>query len=455
MKNTTLERLISRRKNFLDDLVSFLKFESVSAEGSESDCRPCAQWLTTLLKRIGFDNVCLLEGAAHPCVYAEKLISPDAPTVMIYGHYDVQPADPLDEWKTPPFDPRIIDGYIYARGAGDNKGQVMTWLRGLDAVISGGELAMNVKIFLEGTEEIGSPGVAEVVRANRELLRADGIVSSDMPWYADGTPAMTTMLRGMFTCEVIFHGPSMDVHSGHYGGLVVNPINAMASLIASMHDDAGRVAIPGFYDDVREVPQSQLDDWRKLPYDESARAGDVGLKNFAGGEAGLEPLVREWARPTLECNGIIGGYTGNGSKSIIPARSSVKISVRLVADQNPDKIESLVRDYVMSHVPAGIRCEFETSSNAPAMSFPTDTPLIARAAAAIEKIIGKKPVFIGAGGTIAITAIFTEQITPNIFFINMGLPDDNIHSPNEHFRLDFFDRGTEMVCRFLGSDTLK
>jgi acetylornithine deacetylase/succinyl-diaminopimelate desuccinylase-like protein len=455
MKNSTRERLISARGKFLDELVSFLKFESISAEGDKSACRPCAQWLTVLLRRIGFDDVRLLEGASQPCVYASKTVSPDAPTVLFYGHYDVQPADPLDEWKTPPFDPQIIDGYIYARGAGDNKGQVLTWLRGLDAVIASGELAVNVKVLLEGEEEIGSPGMAAVVLANRELLRADGVVSSDMPFYADGVPAMTTSLRGLCTYEIAFQGPSMDVHSGRYGGLVVNPINALAKLVASMHDDAGRVAIPGFYDDVREVPQAQLADWRKLPFDESALAGDIGLKNFAGGEVGVDPLVREWARPTLDCNGIVGGYTGKGSKTIIPARASVKISTRLVADQDPQKMDSLMRDFVLSRVPAGIRCDFKALSSAAAVSFPTDTPLIKRAAAAIEKVFGEKPVFTSGGGSIPITATFAEQINANVFFMNMGLPDDGIHSPNERFRLDFFDRGADMVCCFLGSNPLE
>lgn len=455
MKNSTLERLVSRRKNFLDALVSFLKFESISAGGRDKDCITCAEWLTELLKRIGFDDIRLLECGDQPCVYASKVVSPDAPTILIYGHYDVQPADPLDEWKTPPFDPRIIDGFIYARGASDNKGQIMTWLRALDAVIATGGLAVNVKILFEGQEEIGSAGVARVIADNRELLQADAVVASDMPWYADCVPSMTHMLRGLCTYEVTFHGPAMDVHSGHYGGLVVNPINALAGLIASMHDAHGRVTIPGFYDDVKPVPQSQLDDWRKLPFDEAASAKFIGLDSFVGGEAGLEPVVREWARPTLECNGIIGGYTGKGVKTIIPARASVKISIRLVADQCPKNMDSLVRDYVLSHIPAGIRCEFKALASAPAVSFPTGSPLVARAAAATEKVFGRKPVFVGAGGSIPIMAVISDKISPNIFFINMGLPDDGIHSPNERFRLDFFDRGADAICRFLGSDMFK
>ncbi|HNX26209.1 MAG TPA: M20/M25/M40 family metallo-hydrolase [Phycisphaerae bacterium] len=455
MRDAVLERLASGRGRFLDELITFLKFQSIAECGNRKDCVPCAEWLADLLERIGFDGGRILAGDCQPCVYAEKTVSADVPTILFYGHYDVQPADPLDEWETPPFDPQIIDDYIYARGASDNKGQIMTWLRGLETLIAAGELSMNVKVLLEGGEEIGSPGMAEVVLKNRQLLRADAVVASDMAWYADGVPSMTNMLRGLCAYEIIFRGPASDVHSGMYGGLVVNPINELAALIASFHDASGRIAIPGFYDDVQDVPQEQLKKWEKLSFDEPACAKVVGLNSFAGGEAGLEPIVRMWARPTLDCNGIVGGHTGSGSKTIIPAKASVKISTRLVADQEPDRIESLLREFIFARVPAGIKCEFVTLAKSKAVIFPTDTPLVRRAAAAMEKVFGKAPVFVGSGGSVPITSVLSELAGGNVFFMNLGLPDDRIHSPNERFRLDFFDRGAEMVCRFLGSDTFK
>lgn len=433
----------------LEELFELLRFESIANNPTADGCGPCADWLTDKLNAIGMDNVQILPGDRQPYVFAEKIVDPAAPTVLFYAHYDVQPADPLEQWHTPPFEPTIKGDYIFARGACDNKGPLMAQLAAIEAAVKTDRLKVNVKILFEGEEEIGSPGIEEFLEKHSHLLACDVISTSDMLNFASGVPSMVSSLRGLCAFEISFTGPVADVHSGMEGGVISNPINALAKLIAAFHDDDGRVTIPGFYDDVREVSPQQLEQWKKLPFDEKAHAKRHNVSTLAGGEAGLHPLVRNWARPTLDCNGIIGGYTGKGAKTIIPSRAAVKITCRLVPDQSPEKICKALEKFVIDHTPAGMTADVTIGPAGKAVCFDTTTPYAQAAAKAIEVAFKKSPIPIGGGGSVPITEWLQRIIGSEVVIMCLGLPDDNFHSPNERFRMDMLENGRIMIAEFL------
>ena len=437
----------------LDDLKQLLRFPSVAnapvEKGHVDPCRGCALWLVDRLAEMGFDAR-LLEARGKPNVLAERHVDDARPTVLIYGHYDVQPPDPLEPWESAPFEPTIRDGAIYARGANDNKGQFWAHLCAIRAwQAAGGGLPVNVKVFLEGEEEIGSPHLDEFLQAHREQLAADVCLVSDSEFFDAETPSIAYSLRGVAAYEVVFRGPSADIHSGVNGGAVTNPINALARCVAALHDDAGRVMLPGFYDRVVELTDAERDAWRALAFDESAYARDLGVDALGGGESGYSVLERRWGRPTLDANGIVGGYTQAGSKTIIPAEARVKLSVRLVPDQQPGEILAALRRFVADHTPPGIRSEVTAFGAGRAVMFRTDSPAMEAGKSAMAEAFGRRPALIRCGASVPVTEMIQRILGIDAVMMGYGLPDDRIHSPNERFRLSQLWGGAVATASFL------
>jgi acetylornithine deacetylase/succinyl-diaminopimelate desuccinylase-like protein len=388
----------------------------------------------------------VLETNGNPLAYGEWLNAPGKPTIVIYGHYDVQPVDPLELWHSPPFDAQVRNGNIYGRGAVDDKGQVLMHLAAIEAHLrTRGKLPINVKVVVEGEEEIGSPNFEAALARYKEQFRGDLAVISDTAVYAEDVPSLTTSIRGLVHWEIAVHGPAEDLHSGYFGGLIVNPIEALAKIIAALKDADGRVTVPGFYDGVRELDEATMKELRGLPFDEAKEARTHGVPEL-GGERGRMPLERQWFRPTLECNGIWGGYQGPGSKTIIPSWAKAKISARLVGDQDPQRVRDAVAQYVRSIAPRGVRVEVEASGDVRAVTTSRDHPAVAAAARAMESGFGKPPVFIGTGGTIGPVASFDRILKLPQVLIGVGLPDDRIHAPNEKFTLSQFFGGIRTMC---------
>ncbi len=446
------EYLDSHREKHLEKLIELVRIPSIANDTSEPDrCMEAATWLAEHLKGLGLD-VEILPTKGKPNVLASLEVSADAPTLLIYGHYDVQPADPLELWRTDPFDPQVRDGRLYARGANDDKGQLFTHLMAIEAwVKAGGGVPLNLKVFVEGEEEIGSPNLEEFVERYRERLSADFAVISDSAFFAKDVPSITYSLRGLSYFQVDVHGPSADIHSGLHGGGPTNPINALAKLIAAMHDERGRVAIPGFYDDVLELAPDERKAWDALPFDESQYAESIGLEELHGGERGLPVLERQWARPTLDCNGIVGGYTGKGAKTIIPSSASVKISMRLVPDQDPEKINDAFEKFVQDTTPSGVRVR--THRHAAARPVLLDTagkPMRAGRNAVLEAF-GKEPVMIRCGASVPVTELIQRLLGLDAVLMGFGLPDDNLHSPNEKFDLSQLYNGAVAAAAFMNN----
>lgn len=436
--------------------MELLRIPSVSTEpGHKSDCRRAAQWLVDDLNGIGF-AARLHDTAGQPMVTAHSgPAGAGAPRVLFYGHYDVQPADPLDKWTTPPFDPvrrKDSDGVerIYARGAADDKGQLLTFVEAARAWVKvKGRLPVETTILFEGEEESGSPSLVPFLEAHREDLTCDVALVCDTNMWDAQTPAITTRLRGLVHDEVTIIGPSIDLHSGHYGGAAWNPIRVLARLLAALHDDEGKVTIPGFYEGVEELPQATAGQWSKLDFSERDFLGDIGLMDPAG-EAGRSVLEQIWARPTAEVNGIIGGYTGPGTKTVIPSRASAKISFRLVGKQDPAKIRASFRDFVKARLPKGVAVEFGTTGGAsPAIEIAEDSPYLARAAAALAAEFGRPAVLMGAGGSIPVVRSFKDLLGMDSLLVGFSLNDDAIHSPNEKYDLASFHHGIRGWARIL------
>jgi acetylornithine deacetylase/succinyl-diaminopimelate desuccinylase-like protein len=448
MINSAIQTILDeRRERHLSDLFELLRFPSDSQQESAAGCRPCAEWLVDYLVGLGATAE-VVETAGQPCVIGHLGSDAAKPTVLLYGHYDVQPASPLDLWNSDPFEPVIRDGAIYARGANDNKGQFFAHLMAIDAMQAAGGLPVNVKFLIEGEEEIGSPTMEAVLVERAAELRADALVISDTPFFDAETPSMVSALRGMLCGEIIFKGPSRDLHSGSEGGRFRNPINAIARLVAGMHDEQGRVTIPGFYDAVRPIDEATRQAWAALAFDESAYATSLGVEALAGGELGYSALERTWARPTLDCNGIDGGYTGQGVKMVLPSQAVAKFSVRSVADQEPAALADALETYVRQHTPIGITSETVIFSHSRPVQFRTDTPAFQAAVAAMTDAFGKKPVIVHEGASIPITEAFQRVLGLDAILMGMGLPTDCIHSPNEHFRLTQLHRGATMCADF-------
>jgi len=435
------EYLQAHRDEQLDQLLELLRFASISSQPARrGECLACAEHLAGHLRELGF-SVELRPWRSHPVLLAHSqasMAAEPARTVLIYGHYDVQPPDPLEEWTTPPFEPVVRDGAVYARGASDDKGQLFAHIKAVEAYIRTlGKLPVNVIFFAEGEEEIGSPELESFVRDNAQDLRADCAVVSDLDFFADGLPTITYGLRGLVYLELTLRGPSSDLHSGVHGGAVVNPLNALARMLAGMHDAEGRVTLPGFYDDVIELTDEERRAWARLPFDEAAYARALGTEPVAG-ERGRDLLERRWARPTLECNGIVGGYQGQGAKTVIPSSATAKISMRLVPEQCPEKIEQSFRRFVQEHTPAGVRASVEVSAKARPVLVRPDSPAMTAAREALAEAFGAETALVRNGASVPITELIQRVLGIPPILMGFGLPDDNLHAPNEHFHLEQF-----------------
>lgn len=437
----------SERERFLADLTAWIAIPSISADPAKKpDVARCGQTIIDRMLAIGMTRAMLVPTVGNPVAYGEWLGAPGKPTVLIYGHYDVQPVDPLELWKSPPFSAHVRDGKLYGRGAVDDKGQVLMHLAAIEAHLRiNRSLPLNIKVVVEGEEEIGSPNFESFLAANRELLACDIAVISDTAVFSEDVPSLTVSLRGLTALEVTVEGPTSDLHSGYYGGVVRNPIEALCAMLAQLKDANGHVVVDGFYDGVAELSASIRAEIRALPYDEAREAQALGVPALAG-EAGFTPLERMWHRPTLEINGIWGGYQGPGSKTIIPSWAKAKLTMRLVGDQDPVKVGEAVGEYLRKHAPTGVRVTLSSGHGAVrAVSTSRDHPAVQAAAAAMERGFGKPPVFIGTGGSIGPVGNFDRILHLPQVLIGVGLPDDAIHAPNEKFDLAQFYGGIETM----------
>jgi len=437
-----LEQISTDRQRYVEELSDFLLIPSVSTDPAHaSDIRKAAHWILDKLTRLGFHTE-LHETERHPVVLAHRLPDPGLPTLLVYGHYDVQPPDPLDEWVTPPFSPSIRDGYIYARGATDNKGQCLTYFQALEAILAvNPELPINIKVLVEGEEEIGSPSLRRFLMGHLDQLKADVIAISDGSQFAAGIPAITYGLRGLCYLQVDVQGPRFDLHSGSFGGLVANPVQVLAEMLAQLKNEDGTVAIPGFYDNVRELEPRERQEMGELPLDENDLKHYLGVDELIG-EGDYLPVERRTARPTLDINGIWGGFSGEGAKTIIPAKAGAKVSMRLVPDQTASAIVELFRNWVDSIALPGVKVQIRDLHGSDPVLIDRDQPAIQAAVKAIESGFGNTPLFIREGGSIPIVGFFKELLgCESILLMGWGCPDDGAHSPNERFSLEDFHRG--------------
>lgn len=448
-ETSPLEYARRNRERFLDDLKELLKIPSVSTlPEHRPDMRRAAEHLRDRLATIGF-HAEVISGEGHPLVYGEWLRSNDAPTVLLYGHYDVQPVDPIDLWHSPPFEPTVRNGNIYARGAADDKGQVLTFLGAAESLMrTEGALPVNVKIIIEGEEEFGGFALKRYVAEHGDRLSADVVQVADSSMFAPGVPTLETGLRGNIYTEVHARGAAQDLHSGLYGGVAPNPLNALAGIIAGLKTVDGHITIPGFYDAVRMPGEDVLASWRDLPFDaERFRRDEVGASELVG-EIEYSPLERIWARPTLDVHGIVGGFVGAGAKTVIPAIASAKISMRLVPEQRADPVFELYRQRVMELRSPGIEIDVQLLHGDDPVLVPEDSPYIAAAREALEQTFGRPAVLARSGGSIPIVGVFKESLGLNSVLMGWGLPDDNLHAPNEKLSIDNFYQGIDATIRF-------
>jgi acetylornithine deacetylase/succinyl-diaminopimelate desuccinylase-like protein len=440
--NNIIDFINANRDRYVEELKEYLAIPSISAlPDHQQDVRRCAEWTADHLRRIGLQNVRLEETPGNPVVYAEWLGAEGAPTILFYGHYDVQPVDPLDLWESPPFEATVRDGEIYARGAADDKGQIFMHFKAIEAYLSqNGRLPVNMKILLEGEEEVGSENLDNFVKSNKDLLAADVVVISDSPMFDRGVPSICYGLRGLVYFQMDLRGTKTDLHSGSFGGAVANPIMVLAQVLSQMRDRGGRIRIPGFYDDVRELTPEEREQWRRLPFNERQYAREIGAPKLFG-ESGYSTLERVWARPTFEVNGIQGGFTGDGAKTVIPAVAMAKVSMRLVPDQDPDRIADLFEQYVKKIAPRTVDVKVTRMHGGKPWMAEFDNRFVQAAGRAIEKGFGKAPVFNREGGSIPVVATFQEILgLPSVLF-GVGLPDENAHAPNEKLDLGNFHGG--------------
>ncbi len=443
------------RKNyprFLDELKALLRIPSVSTlPEHKGDCRKAAETLAGELTRIGMENVRLIETSGHPLVYADWLHAPGKPTALCYGHYDVQPPDPLDEWLSPPFEPVERDGNLYARGAVDDKGQMYMHVKALESLLAAdGELPINVRVLLEGEEEVGGEGIATFVASKPPEVKADFALISDSEMFAPDLPTLCVGLRGMIYTELEVRGARTDLHSGMYGGAAPNPFVALAQILARLKDENGHILIPGFYDDIIPPSTDELAAWKSLPFDEEEyRTHEVGSRQLVG-ECGYSVLERTWSRPTLDVHGMPGGFIGAGAKTVIPAKAVAKVSMRLVPGMTPAKSFALYKGYVEKIVPRGVDVEVRLIHQGDPCLVPTDNPFTRAATRAMHDVFGKDTVFIRSGGSIPIVGDFARHAGLPSVMMGFGLPDDNLHAPNEKFNLNNFKRGIESIIRFFG-----
>jgi len=443
-----IEQYIAENKSrFLDELYNFIRIQSISSEKDNPAMLEATQFLKQSLVEAGADNVEVIATAGYPVVYAEKIIDSKLPTVLVYGHYDVQPVDPINEWVSPPLEPQIRDERLYGRGTSDDKGQIQMHLKVFEYMVRYDCQPCNIKFMIEGEEEIGSPNLALFCENNKEKLQCDIILISDTNISGYDKPSITTALRGLCYLEIKVRGPKADLHSGEYGGAVVNPINALSKMIASCFDENNRVTIPGFYDDVLEVQQYERDEINKVPFDLEQYKQALHVEDVAG-EAGFNTVERTAIRPCLDVNGIWGGYTGEGSKTIIPAEAHAKISMRLVYNQNPDKIASLVTDYFTTIAPKGIQLEIQVQHTCNPYLSPLDTIAVAAARQALADSFHKPAMIRRSGGSIGIVPVFEKILGSKSILLGFAQSADAAHSPNESFSLPMFYRGIETILLF-------
>jgi acetylornithine deacetylase/succinyl-diaminopimelate desuccinylase-like protein len=433
--------LASEAGRFEDELCELLRIPSVSADSKfKGDVRQAGQWVASQLSGLGFQTQ-IFDTPGHPIVFAQSPEISGAPTALVYGHYDVQPPDPLDEWISPPFEPTKRNGNLYARGATDDKGQMFTHIKSAEAwVRTTNKLPLNLKYLIEGEEEIGSPNLKPFIASHRDLLACDCVVISDTSQFGPGQPAITYGLKGIAYFELRLTGPKQDLHSGTFGGAVTNPANALAKILAALVDDQGRIQVPGFYDDVIPLTQDEREAFAKLPFTDKEFMEQLGVDGLFG-EAGYTTLERRWARPTCDVNGLWGGYQGEGEKTVLPARAGAKFSFRLVPKQDPQKITESLRNFIAGLMPPGIRWELKPSHASPGVVVSRESPYVKAAARAIEAGFGKEPVFIREGGSIPVVNTFFDELGVDTLLLGWGLNDDNPHSPNEKFCLADFHRG--------------
>ena len=436
------------KDRFLNELLDLLRIPSVSAKAeNKTDMITCAEAVKLRLLEAGVDKVEIYPTDGHPIVYAEKIIDATKPTVLVYGHYDVQPAEPLELWKSGPFDPVIIDGKIFARGSCDDKGQVYMHVKALETMVQTNTLTTNIKFCIEGEEEVGSPNLGKFVTTHKELLKADCVLISDTAMLSIDTPSIDTGVRGLSYIEIVVTGPNRDLHSGVYGGAVANPITILAKMIASCHDENNYITIPGFYDDVVEATVEERELMAAAPYNESEYKEDLGVEELWG-EKNYTTNERTGIRPTIEVNGIWGGYEGEGAKTVLPSKASAKISARLVPNQSSEKITAKLLAYFKSIAPASVTISaFEHHGGEPYMT-PIDSKAYKAAAMAMETTFGKKPIPVRGGGSIPICALFEKELGIKIVFMGFGLDSDNLHSPNEKYNVANYYKGIETIPYF-------
>lgn len=438
----------THHQQFLNDLVDLLKIPSVSTTPEHArDMHSAAQWLMTKLEKMGFKTQ-LFTTERHPIVYAEELSAgSDLPTVLIYGHYDVQPAEPLDLWRSPAFSPTVRDDNIYARGASDMKGQVMATLSAVESLLAAGSLPVNIKFVLEGEEEIGSPNLAPFLKKNKDLLACDFALNPDSGMVAADIPTIIYALRGLAYFELRVHGPAHDLHSGVFGGVVHNPAIALCELLAGMHNENGKVTLPGFYDRVIELTEEEKSSLARLPTSEAYYLDQTGAPGLWG-EHGYSPIERVGARPTLDINGIYSGFVGSGSKTVIPAWAMAKISMRLVPDQDPEEVKAQLITYLTQKAPSTIRWELITMSGGKACLTETDTKPSKAMQAALEAVWGKEPVFKREGGSVPVVLDMQNILNIQSVLTGFSLPDDNLHAPNEKLHLPTWYKGIDALIHF-------
>ncbi|WOJ89263.1 M20/M25/M40 family metallo-hydrolase [Methylocapsa polymorpha] len=439
----------------LGRLFKLIEIKSISTDPAYAgDCAAAAQWLVDELKGLGFE-ASLRPTPGHPMIVAQgKAPRPDVPHVLFYGHYDVQPPDPLDLWETPPFEPRLAEvetgKQIVGRGVADDKGQLMTFVEACRAFKETGDLPCNITILIEGEEETGSPSLPAFLASHKDELKADLVLVCDTGMWDRTTPAITTMLRGLVLEEVVIHGADRDLHSGIFGGAAINPIRVLGRIISDLHDEHGHITLPGFYDGVSELPEEVAAQWRELHAHEGDFLKSVGL-SVPAGEEGRSVLEMVWSRPTCDVNGVIGGYTGKGSKTVLPAQASAKFSFRLVGAQDPAKIAESFRAFVHKRLPADCRAEFLSHGASRALQLPFSSEALSRASRALLAEWGKAPVFAGCGGSIPIIGVFKNDLGMDSLMIGFGLEDDRVHSPNEKYELSSFHKGARSWARVLNA----
>ncbi|MFY9855668.1 MAG: dipeptidase [Terracidiphilus sp.] len=451
MSSTAVTYARQNHPRFLKELKDLLRIPSVSTlPENKGDCRRAAEFLAAELTRIGMEHARLIDTVGHPLVYADWLHAPGKPTALFYGHYDVQPTDPDDEWLSPPFEPTERDGNLYGRGTCDDKGQVWSQVKALESLTAAtGKLPLNVRVILEGDEEVGGEGIAEYVASKPADLKADFALVCDTELFAPGLPTLCVGLRGMIYTELEVRGAKTDLHSGMYGGAAPNPFMSLAHMLAKLKDENGHILIPGFYDDIIPPSPEELKAWKSLPFDEEHyRKNEVGSRTLVG-ESGYSVMERTWARPSLDVHGIPGGFIGAGAKTVIPAKALAKVSMRLVPGMTPAKAFALYKAYVEKITPVGVDVDVRLIHAGDACMVRVDNPYIQAATKALHEVWGKDTVFIRSGGSIPIVGDFDRHLGMPSVMMGFGLPDDNIHAPNEKYCLKNFELGIESIVRFL------